>query len=255
MQLTTSVLSTALLATTTLAQSYGGGISTMATPSSGGTPSSIMVQPGSSTGTSTSSGTKVHVINVSDKNGSLIYSPASTSIPVGEMVQWHFYPKNHSVVQAAFSNPCEPISNVMSNVSTFYSGYMPVKPTDSSMPALTMMVKSDKPFWYYCSQGKHCQAGMVGVINPPAPATGKTLEAFAQKAKTAPKSTVPSMNGTMSTNGTSTSSSVGSAGSTGASTAAGAAATSPSSFPGSSGNTLVSLGFTTFIGLAVACLL
>lgn len=123
-------------------------------------------------GTTTSAGkpfggnTKVHVIKVSDKNGSLTYSPSSISVPVGEMVQWHFYPKNHSVVQAAFSNPCEPVSNVMPNVTTFFSGYMPVKPSDSMLPALSMMVKTDKPFWYYCSKGDHCQDGMVGVINP-----------------------------------------------------------------------------------------
>jgi len=26
---------------------------------------------------------------------------------------------------------------------------------------------ASQPAWFYCSQGKHCQAGMVGVINPP----------------------------------------------------------------------------------------
>ena len=131
-------------------------------------PSSSMMMPPSST-SSAMSGTgsvAVHVIKVSDKNGSLIYSPASIHVPVGDMVQWHFYPKNHSIVQAAFSNPCTPISNVMPNVTTFFSGYMPVKATDQEMPALTMMVKDALPFWYYCSQGKHCQKGMVGVINP-----------------------------------------------------------------------------------------
>jgi len=132
-----------------------------------GASTSMMMPPSSTSSASSATGSvTVHVIKVSDKNGSLIYSPASTNIPVGEMVQWHFYPKNHSVVQAAFSNPCEPISNVMPNMTTFFSGYMPVKATDQQMPALTMMVMDAKPFWYYCSQGKHCQKGMVGVINP-----------------------------------------------------------------------------------------
>jgi len=131
-------------------------------------PSSSMMMPPSSTSSAMSAtgSVAVHVIKVSDKNGSLIYSPASIHVPVGDMVQWHFYPKNHSIVQAAFSNPCTPISNVMPNVTTFFSGYMPVKATDQEMPALTMMVKDALPFWYYCSQGKHCQKGMVGVINP-----------------------------------------------------------------------------------------
>jgi len=131
-------------------------------------PSSSMMMPPSSTSSAMSAtgSVAVHVIKVSDKNGSLVYSPASIHVPVGDMVQWHFYPKNHSIVQAAFSNPCAPISNVMPNVTTFFSGYMPVKATDQEMPALTMMVKDAMPFWYYCSQGKHCQKGMVGVINP-----------------------------------------------------------------------------------------
>jgi plastocyanin len=131
-------------------------------------PSSSMMTPPSSISSAMSAtgSVAVHVIKVSDKNGSLIYSPASIHVPVGDMVQWHFYPKNHSIVQAAFSNPCTPISNVMPNVTTFFSGYMPVKATDQEMPALTMMVKDALPFWYYCSQGKHCQKGMVGVINP-----------------------------------------------------------------------------------------
>ena len=54
----------------------------------------------------------------------------------------------------------------MPNMTTLYSGYMPVSPSDAMMPVLTMMVKSTAPFWYYCSQGDHCQDGMVGVINP-----------------------------------------------------------------------------------------
>lgn len=131
-------------------------------------PSSSMMTPPSSTSSAPSAtdSVTVHVIKVSDKNGSLIYSPASIHVPVGDMVQWHFYPKNHSIVQAAFSNPCAPISNITPNMTTFFSGYMPVKATDTQMPALTMMVKDALPFWYYCSQGKHCQKGMVGVINP-----------------------------------------------------------------------------------------
>ena len=135
----------------------------------GSKPSSVMPPTGTSGATPpvSSAMVPVHVINVSSMNGSLTYSPASTMIPKGHMVQFQFWPMNHSVVQAAFSNPCEPISDVMPNVTTFYTGYMPVKPTDMMRPAMTMMIKDDKtPFWYYCSQKDHCQKGMVGVINP-----------------------------------------------------------------------------------------
>jgi len=142
------------------------GSQTMQDGQNGAGPSMMMPSSSTSSASTATGSAVVHVIKVSDKNGSLIYWPASINVPVGEMVQWHFYPKNHSVVQAAFSNPCAPISNVMPNVTTFFSGYMPVKATDQEIPALTMMVKDAQPFWYYCSQGKHCQMGMVGVINP-----------------------------------------------------------------------------------------
>ncbi len=142
------------------------GSQTMQDGQNGASTSMMMPPSTTSNAPSATDSVHVHVIKVSDKNGSLIYSPASIHVPVGDMVQWHFYPKNHSIVQAAFSSPCAPISNVMPNMTTFFSGYMPVKATDTQMPALTMMVKDAMPFWYYCSQGKHCQMGMVGVINP-----------------------------------------------------------------------------------------
>ena len=132
----------------------------------GGSPSMMMAPTGTSGAASPSGSTKVHVIKVSDKNGVLAYSPSSTAVPVGEMVQWHFYPMNHSVVQAAFNDPCQPISKTMPNIKTFFSGYMPVGKTDTMLPVVSMMISSKQPLWYYCSQGKHCQNGMVGVINP-----------------------------------------------------------------------------------------
>ena len=108
----------------------------------------------------------MYVVKVSNKNADLTFEPASLKAPVGSLVQFQFYPKNHSVVQAAFTNPCEPINNVMSNVTGFFSGYMPTKPDAPIKPGFTIPIKDTKPIWYYCSQAKHCQAGMVGVINP-----------------------------------------------------------------------------------------
>lgn len=78
--------------------------------------------------------------------------------------------QNHSVVRAAFSNPCTPIANVNSSASNaFFSGFMPTnrtKATGQDTLVYNVIVKDTSPMWYYCSQGKHCQEGMVGVINP-----------------------------------------------------------------------------------------
>lgn len=42
---------------------------------------------------------------------------------------------------------------------------MPVSANSTEMPSFTIPVTDTKPIWFYCSQGKHCQSGMVGVIN------------------------------------------------------------------------------------------
>ena len=108
----------------------------------------------------------LHVVKVSNKNGDLSFTPNDIKANSGDMVQFHFYPKNHSVVQSTFDQPCQPLEMNMPGAKGFFSGFMPVKPTDKMMPSYTVMVKdASKPMWFYCAQGKHCQAGMVGVIN------------------------------------------------------------------------------------------
>ncbi|KAL8744069.1 MAG: hypothetical protein Q9190_003652 [Brigantiaea leucoxantha] len=73
----------------------------------------------------------------------------------------------------------------------FFSGFMPVKPTDAMMPSYTLVINDTKPIWYYCSQGDHCQDGMVGVINPPAANKSRTIESFTNLAKSAPENLSP----------------------------------------------------------------
>ena len=108
----------------------------------------------------------LHVVQVSNKNGDLTFTPNDIKAATGDMVQFHFYPKNHSVVQSTFDQPCQPLEMNMPGTKGFFSGFMPVKPTDATVPSFTVMVKdATKPIWFYCAQGKHCQSGMVGAIN------------------------------------------------------------------------------------------
>ncbi|KAL8966567.1 MAG: hypothetical protein Q9183_003314 [Haloplaca sp. 2 TL-2023] len=147
-------------------------------------PSSVgAVSAAASTGTAGQ--VMVHVVKVGNKNGDLTFEPNNLQAAPGSMVQFHFYPKNHSVVQSTFDQPCQPIKNNMPSAMGLFSGFMPVKPDDAMMPSYTIMVNDTKPIWYYCSQGKHCQSGMVGVINPPAANQSRTLESFTTLAKAA----------------------------------------------------------------------
>lgn len=110
---------------------------------------------------------KVHVVSVGSKNGSLTFMPDNMKAAAGDMVQFQFRAGNHSVAQSTFDNPCSPISNQMANVTGIFSGYQPVKASEAMgmIPTYTIMVKDTKPMWFYCTQGKHCQAGMTMVLN------------------------------------------------------------------------------------------
>ncbi|KAF1995485.1 Cupredoxin, partial [Amniculicola lignicola CBS 123094] len=108
------------------------------------------------------------------ESADITFTPSSVKAAVGDIVQFKFWPKNHSVAQAAFAKPCEPLAN------GFWSGYVPT--TDLATAASTTfeytVTNASAPVWFYCTQGQHCTNGMVGVINENT-ASGNTLEKFA----------------------------------------------------------------------------
>lgn len=106
---------------------------------------------------------QVHVVTVG-AGGMLAFSPDNISAAEGDMVQFQFMPKNHSVVQSTFDQPCEPISD-FTNETGIFSGYMPVSPSAAEIPTFTILINNTNPIWIYCSQVQHCQKGMVMVIN------------------------------------------------------------------------------------------
>ncbi|KAI9755482.1 MAG: swr complex subunit [Chaenotheca gracillima] len=183
------------------------------------------------TGTASSSGgVSVHVVKVSNKNKELVFSPADIKAAAGDMVQFQFYPMNHSIVQSTFDQPCQPIADNSPGTTGFFSGFMPVKPTDTQMPAYTIAINDTKPIWFYCSQGKHCQSGMVGVINAPAANKSRTLDSFKNLAKSAAKNVSPSVieGGTSSSgSNSSTPTSAGSATGSGSASAPSSSSTLP----------------------------
>ncbi|KXX73404.1 hypothetical protein MMYC01_209579 [Madurella mycetomatis] len=109
------------------------------------------------------------------KDGKLTFEPSNIIEPKNTIVKFNFHPRNHSVVQSTFDRPCQPRSG-------FSSGFIPTTVSPSGVE-FNIMIPDDKPIWFYCAQGRHCQDGMVGSIN--APATGNTLDAFVAKAKEA----------------------------------------------------------------------
>jgi plastocyanin len=137
----------------------------------------------------------VHVVQamIDSTSGKPVFSPNEIQAAVGDQIQFQFHPANHSVVQATFADPCVPISESPSGKGAqgFYSGFMPVAQDATEIPTFTITVQNTNPIWFYCSQAKHCQAGMVGAINPTA---NKTLADFTSRAAQAAANLSPGEN-------------------------------------------------------------
>ncbi|KAJ5606612.1 hypothetical protein N7510_009393 [Penicillium lagena] len=168
------------------------------------------------------------------------FDPDTIHVPSGGVVEFHFYPGDHSVVQAAFNNPCHPMSD-----TSFFSGFM-ASAHDGS-PVWSLTVNDTNPIWFYCGQVGHCQAGMVGVINP---SGSDTLDAFKSAASSANGDSVPSaaqggILGTPSSSQSSTASSSMSATSSSATSSSMTTTNSPSTASGSPTKTASSSPSTT----------
>ncbi|KAF2744982.1 hypothetical protein M011DRAFT_385142, partial [Sporormia fimetaria CBS 119925] len=103
----------------------------------------------------------------------LVFTPDTIQANIGDQITFEFFPKNHSVVQADFNNPCNPKEDGI------FSGFFPTA-NGAANRTFTITVEDKKPIWLYCSALQpqpHCKQGMVAVINPPAEGPN-TLEAF-----------------------------------------------------------------------------
>ncbi|QDS71817.1 hypothetical protein FKW77_009668 [Venturia effusa] len=85
----------------------------------------------------------------------LSFLPNTIYAAVGETIKFEFITPGHSVAAGSYDKPCTPASN-----SSFYSGIL-----DTSM-VYTITINDTQPIFFYCAVASHCQAGMVGVINP-----------------------------------------------------------------------------------------
>lgn len=145
--------------------------------------------------------TKVTVVQVG-KNGT-VFSPNNIKVNAGEMVQFQFMGGNHTVTQSTFDQPCQPVG-ANANATGFHSGFIPAAASQSMgmVPTYTIMINDTKPIWAYCAQAKHCQNGMVMVINENTSANAtRSLNEFKKLAAGAEANVAPSGSGS-STGGT-----------------------------------------------------
>lgn len=100
-----------------------------------------------------------HKVIVGGPN-TLTYQPSWVDASVGDVVEFDFLEKNHTVTQSTFDTPC------IFNPAGVKSGFRPNPENIPGKETFTFNVTDTKPKWFYCAQAKHCQAGMVFAINP-----------------------------------------------------------------------------------------
>ncbi|EAS34054.3 extracellular serine-rich protein [Coccidioides immitis RS] len=119
------------------------------------------------TRTSTNTGPATHTVKVGAKEDPHQYIPHTIKADVGDVIEFEFYPRNHSVVQADYLAPCVPATG-----RYFYSGIFNSFDEEDGMlvgkpPTWKLTVNDTKPTFFYCTAIDSCIVnGMVGVINP-----------------------------------------------------------------------------------------
>ncbi|KAL1648112.1 hypothetical protein SLS58_002439 [Diplodia intermedia] len=177
------------------------------------------------------------------KNG-LTFEPNSTTAAKGDTLTFKFWPMAHSVVQGAFDSPCTPSD------TGFNSDFVRTS-SGAANSTFVVTVNNTDPIWYYCSQGKHCQSGMVGVINPAENSKSKTLAAYASAAADVDEAKTPAeIRGGVfeSSSSSSSGSSTSSSGSSSSSSTPSGSASTPASSTGA-GASIVGQGAASIAGV------
>ncbi|KAF2146015.1 uncharacterized protein K452DRAFT_315280 [Aplosporella prunicola CBS 121167] len=126
--------------------------------------SSIAVYSTTSSST-TSSSVPTHTVLIGKADHKV--QPDVVQAAVGDMVQFNFYPANHSVVRAEYLYPCIPYEMTGADKVEFFSGFQPVDAILDDPPTYTIRINDSLPIFFYCSAPGSCiNYQMVGVINP-----------------------------------------------------------------------------------------
>ncbi|TVY73543.1 Extracellular serine-rich protein [Lachnellula suecica] len=132
----------------------------------------------SSTSTSATSATQTIQVGVTIGKSDFNFNPHTLNASIGDIIEFSFFPQNHSVVRAAFGTPCVPIENTGAGPG-FWSGFQPVASIGPNPPTYQIHINDTEPIFIYCSAPNACVNGMVGVINPNSTFTYDAQLAFA----------------------------------------------------------------------------
>jgi len=96
-----------------------------------------------------------------------------TGVAAGDTVTFEFHPKNHSVTQSTFTDPCQQSAGGVN------SGYLATDPAATTFSQWQITIdNASAPLWFFCAQvtpAVHCHSGMVFAVNANA---AKTFEQY-----------------------------------------------------------------------------
>ncbi|KAL8823908.1 MAG: hypothetical protein Q9191_005455 [Dirinaria sp. TL-2023a] len=151
-----------LLASFTVFLSFAGFCSAQPALTTTLTPTSFSFSSFQST---TSNEIQTHTINVGKE--SYQYSPDTVSAAVGDVIEFQFFPPNHSVARAQYGYPCVPYESTGTDKVGFYSGFYSVTENLDNPPRWNLTINDTNPIFFYCALKTSCiDNAMVGVINP-----------------------------------------------------------------------------------------
>jgi plastocyanin len=132
--------------------------------------------------TTTSSAAAGATYEVSVGANGISYTPNTVFANVGDVIEFVFYPLNHSVARAAFGEPCIPYEDSVPGGVGFWSGFRPVSIVTNDPPKFFLPINDTEPVFFYCSAPGACFDGMIGVINPNATFTYEAQFNYSQNA-------------------------------------------------------------------------
>ncbi|KAJ7776967.1 hypothetical protein DFH07DRAFT_33238 [Mycena maculata] len=124
-------------------------------------------------------------------NDQLTFSPSNITAAVGDVINFQFENKNHSVTQSSFASPCVPLAGGVD------SGFEPIALNATALPTFSFTLNNaSTPLFFFSKQNvlvNECQAGMVFSINAD-PDSAKSFAAFqaAAEASAAPSASASS---------------------------------------------------------------
>jgi len=76
-------------------------------------------------------------------NNGLHFEPENVVAEPGDLIEFHFLPKNHTVVQSSFDKPCEPLANGQG----VFSGFNFATASGEAKNVFTFMVQNKETMW------------------------------------------------------------------------------------------------------------